>query len=304
MPKQLPLSIKREWLKEYEDGKSAADIARDQGRALKVIKRGIEEARADRDGIFARTEIVKEALIKHQKQLMEIIKRLMALTEGLPADIELRREKGGSLAPIPLLAGRIVYNSVDGLTVELSDELTPYWGLLKEHLKRGRIWSATEGWKKSAAVHMKARSNLELGIRLLIQSKTGLPVATSEPTAEEDHLIYPFTVRLFYEVNIRKLLGIPDETNPQDTLVATPDGYVLHGNNGSKLAYCLGKQQECRDALVRAFNKIKALPEVEMVTATDMELKKAGAKLKKHLEDFVLMGMVPGRCRICSRISM
>ena len=304
MPKKIPINEKMEWLEEYEEGRLRADIARERGRTQKVINSGIKDALTHRDGIFARKEIVKEALKNHQKQLMEIVKRLLRLTEGIPADIELRREKEGSLAPIPLPAGRIVYNTTDGLKVELSDELTPYWGLLKEHLRIRKIWTSIEGWKRAAIDHMHARRALELGIEFLVESETGIKVATSEPTSERDHLIFPFTVKLFYEVSIRKILGIRDETNPQDSIVATSDGYVLHGEGGSKLAYCPGGQQKCRHALIRAFNKINDLPQAKRVTSTDIELKRASTKLKGYLEDIDLMGIVPGRCRICSRIGM
>ena len=76
MPKQIPMSEKREWLNAYDEGKPAAVIAKERKRALKVIKRGIEEARAARDGAAARAEIVKEALINHQQKLLGIVDRL------------------------------------------------------------------------------------------------------------------------------------------------------------------------------------------------------------------------------------
>ncbi len=304
MPKKLPMSEKREWLKDSDEGISAAQIAKDKNKALKVIKRGIDEARAERDGTAARAEIVKDALIKHQNQLMAIINRLSNAAEPLPADLELRREKNGALAPIPLSAGRIVYTSDNGFVVELSDENTALWGLLKEHRTRDRIWSTIKNWKVALVNHIEARTGLELGIRMLVERETGLKFPDEKtPKSKGDH-INPFAVQLFYIVQIRKALGISDETNPQNRMFAGDDGYVRNGEGGSELAYCPGKQHECREALIRAFNKIPDLQETKKVIVTHSELKNVSNKLKRMLEDISLMGLIPGRCRICSRISL
>jgi DNA-directed RNA polymerase subunit L len=304
MPKQIPMSEKKEWLLEYDDGKPSAEIAREKQRALKVIKRGIEEARAERDGAAARAEIVKEALIKHQQQLMGIINRLLEATEPPPADMEIRRERSGAIAPIPIPAGRILYTPSQGLTVELSDENKTLWELLKQHLTRDRIWSAIRNWKEALTNRTKATIAVETGIRMLIEIETGLRVTEGQSPDDNTGYVYSQAVKLFFTVNIRKTLGISDETNPQERMVATEDGYVRHGEVGSELAYCPGKQNECREALLRAFEKIHDMSEIKKVITTEAELKSVSGKLKRILEDIKLMGLVPGRCRICSRISL
>jgi len=304
MPKKIPMSEKREWLKYFDEGIPTAQIAKKKTKALKVIKRGIDEARAERDGTAARAEIVKDALIKHQNQLMAIINRLSDAAEIPPADLELRREKSGALAPIPLPAGRIIYIPEQGLVYELSDENTTLWGLLKEHRTRDRIWSTIKNWKVALVNHIQARTGLELGIRMLVERETGLKFPDEKtPKSKGDH-INPFAVQLFYIVQIRKALGISDETNPQNRMFAGDDGYVRNGEGGSELAYCPGKQHECREALIRAFNKIPDLQETKKVIVTHSELKNVSNKLKRMLEDISLMGLIPGRCRICSRISL
>lgn len=304
MPKQIPLSEKREWLKEYEEGNPEAKVAKERHRALKVIKRGIQEARANRDGSAARAEIVKEALIRHQKQLFEIVNRLLNLTNTIPANFKLRREKNGAIAPIILSAGLIVYSPEKGLVTKLSDENTSEWGLLKEHLKQRRIWSILEQWKTALIANTKALLDFERGIKTLVEIETGLQVISDKPGDEQKGFIYPFTAELFSEVSIRKAVGISDETNPDKRMVTTEDGYILHGQAGSRLAYCLGRQDECREALVRAFEKIQDLKERLIVVSTDAELKNVSAKLKGPLDDIRLMGLIPGQCRICSRISL
>jgi len=304
MPKQIAMSEKREWLNAYDEGKPAAVIARERKHALKVIKRGIEEARAARDGAAARAEIVKEALINHQRKLLGIVDRLFQAVEIPPADLELRYEKSGAPAPILLPSSRIIYTPEKGLTLELSDENTTLWELLREHLTRDRIWSAIKNWKEAMISHYRAEFDLESAIKMLIEMETGYRVSTASPGYKEPDAVYDFTVKLFFTVQTRKALGIPDGTNPQNRIVAGDDGYVRHGEGGSEMAYCPGKQNECREALIRAFNKIPDLSETKRVIATESELENVSNKLKRLLEDIRLIGLIPGRCRICSRISL
>jgi hypothetical protein len=304
MPKQIPMSDKREWLIEQDEGKPAAQIAKERKHGLKVVKRGIEEARAERDWAAARAEIVKDALVKHQKQLLGIVDRLYQAAEVPPADLELHRDKSGALEPIPLPYSRIVPTLKKGLVVELPDENTVLWELLRGHLARARVWSAIRNWKASLISHISARIDLELAIKMLIESETDCKVSMASPGDKKPEVVYEFTVKLFYTVQIRKALGILDETNPQDRIAADDDGYIRHGEGGSEMAYCPGKQNECRGALITAFNEIPDLPEMERVVTTENELKNTISKLKRLLEDIRLMGLVPGRCRICSRISL
>jgi len=304
MPKQIPMSEKKEWLLEYDDGKPAAEIAREKQRALKVLKRGIEEARAERDGAAARAEIVKEALIKHQQQLMGIINRLLDATEPPPADMEIRREKSGAIAPIPIPAGRILYTPSQGLTVELSDENKTLWELLKQHLTRDRIWSAIRNWKEALTNRTKAILEFESGIRRLVESETELKVKEGKTADGDKDFIYSHVVELFKTVHIHKALGIPDGTNLEERIVDSDDGYVRHGEGGSDLAYSNSKHKECHEALLKVLEKIPDLPETKKVITTEAELKNVRYKLKRMLEDIKLMGLIPGRCRICSRISL
>jgi hypothetical protein len=121
---------------------------------------------------------------------------------------------------------------------------------------------------------------------------------------KEADTVYDLTLKIFYTVQIRNALGIPDMTNLQERMAASDDGYVRNGEGGSELAYCPGKQNECREALLVVLNKIPDLREMGKVISTKAELDKVSNKLRRPLEDIRLMGLVPGRCRICSRISL
>ena len=117
-----------------------------------------------------------------------------------------------------------------GITVELSDEDTTLWELLKQHLTRDRIWSAIRNWKEALINRTRVILEFESGIRWLVENETGLRVSEGKPADDNTTFIYPHAVNLFFTVNIRKALGISDETNLQERIVATDDGsYGHHG---------------------------------------------------------------------------
>ena len=91
--------------------------------------------------------------------------------------------------------------------------------------------------------HFRARFDLESAIKMLIERETGYRVSAASPGDKKPGAVYDFTVKLFCTVQIRKALGIPDGTNPQERMIASDDGYVRHGEGGSELAYCPGKQE-------------------------------------------------------------
>ena len=304
MPKKIPITEKREWLEAYEQGKSEASIAREKHRDLKVIKRGIQDARLERDGATARAELVKAALLKHQNQLLSVIDRILSAMVPPRPELEIRRGKNEALVPIPLPAAQVSYDPSKGLVIELFDENTPQWELLKEHLRRDRLWSTIDQWKGALIAHIKARTGLQLKLRILLESETGLKVTTEPYASEEASFVFSNTVKLFYGVALNKALGIPDETNPQDRIISTADGYVLHGQCGSQLAFCPGHQDECRDKILTAFTKIQNSSEVKDVVDTYADLKPVTTRARRPLEDVTLMGLVPGQCRICRRLSM
>ena len=77
MPKKFSITDKRKWLEDYENGKSEASIASDSRCDPRTIRRGIEEARRGRDAQAARIDLLKQAVLKHQKRLTNKLEELL-----------------------------------------------------------------------------------------------------------------------------------------------------------------------------------------------------------------------------------
>lgn len=298
MPKEIPLTEKSEWLKAHQEGRSQADIAKDFGRDVRTIKRGIEEARRAQDSQTARTELLKDALQKHQKALLGVIKDMLSALVPPTPSLELPLQRYDSPLTIPLSRATASYESEKGWIVTLEDEDTALWELLQEHLRRDRMWKALARWKRAIAAHLEARIALKRQTAALLEKKTGLKVDPTQPTYVEVGV-----VGLFYEVALNRALGIPDRRNLEKNITASGAGYVLYLN--SRIASTEeGAEEKCRKDMLDAFKKLRMSPEATAAVATCRELEESTAKARRAVEEISLLGLVPGQCRVCRRLGL
>lgn len=303
MPKTIPLADKREWLKLYEEGRAEASIAADAQRDVKTIKKGINDARLERDSAAARSQLITEALRRHHNTLGAIVQEIVSALKLPSHDVEIRRNQDGTHATTPLPGGaRIEYNPAAGLVVLLKDEGTPHWDLLREHLKRDRLWGLLDHWKAAMKAHMQTRTALKGWASSLLQDSTGLNVRSETSKNQEGGYVFTSAVQLFYEVALKRAIGIPDATNLEENLVATSEDYVIHA--GGRVAYCPDATEQCKDKMVEAFGKLLGSVESRQATETNTTLEQATDKAKRPVEEIALLGLIPGHCRVCRRLGI
>ena len=303
MPKKIALEEKRKWLQLFQDGKPESEIAKETKKDLKTIKNGIEEARLERYATTAQAEMIKEALKRHQNSLLSIINRILSALQVPAHDLPLTREPNGSLSRINLSRATLYYDQDLGLVLTLPDEGTTSWELLRNHLKRDHMWKALATWKKSLIAHVQARSALKLKAEMTLGQKTGYKVVDG-PTAKP--FLYSYTSRdLLYQALLNKALGIPDDnTNPEDHIVADTQQGVVRWDMGTILAEAPSVEEKCRDNILDAFKNPKAEQEVNQVAITYEEVKESTEKARRAVEEISLLGLVPGRCRVCRRLGI
>ena len=302
MPKKIPVKDKREWLKKYEEGQSEASIARDARKNIKAVKRGIEWALRERDSSAARTGLIKEALHKHQNQLLGVIHNvLVALVMPAP-DLALDRRRDGSLMPVQLSGATISYNCEKGLVLELDDEKITQWELLKEHLRRDPIWKMIELWKEAMIAHIGARTGLKLEIQQLLKSEAGYKLV--ETTTVPPFMYLNETVSLLYRSAIDKALQVVDVVNLQEYVIAdTTTGQVRY-RNSLILAEAPGEEEKYRKDILDIYAKLEKLEAIDKVANTYNSLVESTAKARRAVEEISLLGYIPGNCRVCRRLGM
>ena len=85
--KKIPIIEKREWLKLHEAGNSEAFIARKTHHNLRIVKKGIEDARRERDAQLARSELLRDASRRHQDQMLAAINDILGAVQPPPIDL-------------------------------------------------------------------------------------------------------------------------------------------------------------------------------------------------------------------------
>jgi len=252
MPKVIPIEEKRDWLRQHDGGKSIATIAENTGRDKRTIEKGIEQARYERTVRTAKEEIVKEALLNHQQQLLKGVDSVVSALQ-LPLDtlnIEL---------PIQLTEASITFQPDKGLVLDLHIENTVRGEMLWEHLKRSRAMRALRSWKKAMLEYIKSLRDLEQRIKWLLQDETKLPIAKdTNEGAKTGYISAKAIDELFYPVILRRTIGVEDNTNPEKRIACLPDGDIRHGS--TVIAFAPDNAEKCSKAIIAAFADSRVLP--------------------------------------------
>lgn len=305
MPKKIPLAEKREWLELYEQGKSEAAIAKGKHRDLNVIKRGMEEARNERNLSMAKSAMLKDALRQHQDKLLEVTNSILGALVMPSAELELPRQLGNKAQPIKLTVAHIEYDPDVGLIIKIDGEGNVQWELIREHLRRDRLWSKLEKWKKVMLDHIKARTDLRLKAQTLLKESTGLRVLDTIDNASGDDYLYFAGVNLFYQIALTEAVEAPNIESFREELVVISEPCIKYERGNVPLAHCSKSHHAaCRSKIIEAFQKLKRSSEIGRIKATYEELDDITTKARKLAEEISLLGLVPGQCRVCRRLGI
>ena len=104
MPKKFSMLEKRKWLQAYESGTTEAEIAKGGNCIIRTVHKGTQEARLERDGVAARADLIKDALRKHNENLLSVIGELLPVL--IRPTASQRVPVGGSSGAIPITGGK------------------------------------------------------------------------------------------------------------------------------------------------------------------------------------------------------
>lgn len=304
MPKKFPLAETRKWLDLYEKGKSEVSIAKQAHCDVRTVKKGIEHARREREAVIARAELLKEALRKHQDGLLETLEEILSSLSVTPVDSAVLGWETPNFTTIEAAKAELGGVEVVSDVVALGAERRAEWVLLQEHLKRDPLWRVLADRQKALAEHFDAKTAFQRKTVALLKDKTGYKVVDDSGAVTPPFVYIYTTGSLFFKVAIRRVLGIPNRTNPEENIVIDPTmGEVKHGI-GTILAKVPGKEEECKRNLLLALKELPQTAEAERVANTYKVLEESTAKARKPVEEILLLGLVPGQCRICSRLGI
>jgi hypothetical protein len=305
MPKKFSVTDKNKWLEDYENGKSESSIANDSSCDLRTVKRGIEEARRQRDAAAARVDLLKQAVLKHQERLMKKLNDILSTLKMPPHDWAVFSwdENGQSILRETDLD---MEDSVeDGASDDLkkSDvQADMIDRMLRQHLRGENLWKILGRRDKAYSSHRLARITLQYKLVNLLEEETGYKLEARGDVTPP--FLYSYTTGdLFYRMTLRCAFGYQKNDAWQDAIVVDPSGNSVKYHN-SILAEVPGKADRCRKNLLEAFRKMQLLADVTRVVNTYGELEEWTFKASQAVEEIRLLDLVPGVCKICRRLGM
>ena len=164
MPKKIPIVDKRGWLQDYEQGKSEAAIASQNHRDLRIIKKGIAEARRERVVNLARADLVKEAIRNHNEKLLSIVQGILSELNPPASTQQIPWKWQTSTSLISIEGGEAeceYWEQPKVFTIALNVESKTDWRFFEEHVKYEGLWKLLSHWKKNMASHLEARMVLK-----------------------------------------------------------------------------------------------------------------------------------------------
>lgn len=299
-------SVERnKWLQEYEDGRPEASIAGDAGCDVRTVKKGIDEARRERDARVARIELLKDAMSKHHETLLRRLGEISASLQLPPWDWTVLswHENGESVfseRSIDIEDKLQVESRKDHRSSDIQGEKIDH--MLRQHLKNDKLWKSLARREQVHASHRLARVELQQKVVDILERETGCSLE-SDSAVLPPYLCSYTTGDLFYKMTLRLAFGDYKNDAWQDEIIVDPGVcYVKYRN--SILAEVPKRADGCREKLLCAFQKMRSLPEIKQVVTTYQELEESTFQAKQAIEEIRLSGLVPGQCKVCRRLGM
>ena len=292
MPKKFAIVQLREWLEHYEQGESEISIARGAHCDVRTVKKGIEQARLERDAAAARADLIREALRKHQGRLLSIIdeivsKLAISYSDSGLLDWNVARSQESEAIPADL---------------QLGSEHTQEWGLLQEHLKGDPMWKALAQRKGALATFLNAKWTFRRKALALLESRTGTKLVDDRAAVLPPVAYISSMGPLFFEAAIRECLAIPYGRDLERDINIDADRGIVYGR--TVIAEVPGKEEDWKRNVLAALKELLASPEALEAAKTYGELEEYTERARNAAQEVHLVGMVPSRCRVCRRLGM
>jgi hypothetical protein len=311
MPREFSIVQKRKWLEAFEKGETPRKIADDGECDVRTVRKGIEEALWERETNLRRGELIREALTNHNVSLINLLKGLMPSLIPLPVNQHVPWKDVSPSNSIDTPGGKVEYVASPYTAVKeikLDIEEKPEWELLDEHLhSTDPLKKSLNTWKKSIASHIEARINFKRNLATALTRETGLRML-EKPSSELKDLkgelpfIDPFAVDVLTQELLSHLISSRDIDDFSETITITDQGEVRY-SNAPLLAYTPHHTDECKASILRVMRQQDISQDTSLIN-TYRTMEEATGKARRAVQELLLLGLIPGRCRICRRLGL
>lgn len=323
MPKTVPNVTRRQWLELYDGGVSYAKIAKKENKDIKTVRAGIEAARREQWVNLAQAEMYKHALYKHQTLLVEAISDLLSAL--VVPDPETRAEIRGAIS-----GGTVSYTPEEGLVIALDVESKPEWALLREHLKRHKLWKALTTWKEGLLIYLRCLDELRKELVNIVDGYTQLPGFTRVKRGDVmvGPSIYKKTLEeILYQIGISRARDTNQNLELEKNIIVDGENVLFRSK---KIAKTIGDPEDCRLKILdfltgfNSFRKGNPEPEgktssgdlttkqdivlfqnkVNRINSSYASLKKSTEEVTAIAQEIILLGIITGNCHVCSKLGV
>lgn len=298
MPKKVPFEQKRKWLERYDKGETEASIARAEGRDLRTVTKGIEEARLDHDLSAARASFLVKSIEAHYGDLLKEAERLIGVV-AKAISISPLEEKSRLTQHVAEILG------VSEAVFPVSDRERRMTDALLEHLGRQ--------WRKRLQDYEELQNRISeqariLQNRLSVEANRRAQKALryeidAKGIASSDIAI--ILHKLQYRQNLAKTEEITEGWEYRCEAGKAEGTFVVEwGNDIQSFRLVDGlKAEKDKAKVVRVHEAmlVEALRWDETATLRDFieQRFKMAEQLQDELETLRLQRILPGHCRYC-----
>ncbi len=305
MKKKFSIVDKRTMLAEFEAGKPAIAFVNEHSCDIRTIQKALDDARRERDATGARSELMKKALLNHQKRLEDEMKRIVELLEIPEVRLTPLSWYEGDDSIFEIVGKAAGKGSTLGLTKNPgrpSSASTTATDLLRQHLKSDPLWKLLVQNDKAHAGHISRRIALQRSVVYLLEKKTGYKMSL-KPESNLPFLYSYSAGPAVYEFCLIVTLEGKEKEEFENELIADTRAGVVKFRN-SILVEDPDNEENCRLSILNAYHELLESPQLDEVKKSHENLSECYAKVKQAYEEIILLGYIPGSCSSCRRLGM
>ena len=320
-------ALARQWLEEYDQGRTQDQLATKYRRTKRSIADNIERARQERRFDQVKREQLGRALERHEEDLIGLVgylRRAVAVpslqppqlgeTEfGLPGRGDETEEGQSRVSFGPGLevgetwgvASEAVENQGRPITViaeqgrplnlELSVESSPLFGYLRQHLKGDRLWRELTVWQTAYLEELQARAHLNTNVSKQATQILNAPVRpmieSSKPSLTT--ALPPFVRYLLMKTETGEHFDLDDQ-------VAIQDSDLMNQQRIQTLGSHLGPG--AKKQFKRLLSVMEGSDSLKVMAETHHRLSACAEKVAATLDGYLLLHYIRGSCGLCKKL--
>ena len=295
---------RRKWLEDHETGVSMNNLALRTGRNPQTIKKQIEFARDEREYSLAQVNAYSRAITQHNDQLLKVLGNLRSsisyphneyLTVLGPFGLNLASTLG--IGQLTHQGGKF---SVDPVGTDEDD--VRLLELAREHLKRDRgLWRGLDVWQDELREYAEKCYALgqQVGDELGGRIDVGFISSFTRQRATDEGVHEGF-ISWVCRLAINEASG--DKSGVDEAKLRVAETELRYGGTNLATYSSQDHLEKLKALFVEYCSSLSNDIQVLRIVRLKRHLEEMKTTLRRDIGDFLLLGLVRGKCSLCKRL--